>query len=64
MPMIAQTPDPEIPKMPMELREEDLEPINAAARDQGYNFITDPCCCCPVSWARTDGDADDVFKFS
>jgi hypothetical protein len=31
------------------------------ADDTAYNFITDPVCCCPVSWAR-EGNVEDLFK--
>jgi hypothetical protein len=29
-----------------------------------YNFILDPCCCCPVQWSQADGSVDDLFKFA
>jgi hypothetical protein len=63
IPIIAQTPSP------IDFREEDialfdLAPFDLAPQDQGYNFITDPCCCCPISWAKTDSSVDDVFKFA
>jgi hypothetical protein len=32
--------------------------------DSTYNFITDPCCCCPIHWARDEGNIDDLFKFA
>jgi hypothetical protein len=31
--------------------------------DGGYNFITDPCCCCPLEWTRSDRNVDELFKF-
>jgi hypothetical protein len=31
--------------------------------DGEYNFITDPCCCCPVEWSRSDRSMDEIFKF-
>jgi hypothetical protein len=30
----------------------------------GYDFIMDPCCCCPLQWQRPDAPADDLFKFA
>jgi hypothetical protein len=32
--------------------------------DTAYNFITDPCCCCPIHWARNEANLDDPFKFA
>jgi hypothetical protein len=32
--------------------------------DTAYNFITDPCCCCPIHWARDEGNLEDLFKFA
>jgi hypothetical protein len=32
--------------------------------DTAYNFITDPCCCCPIHWARNEGNVEDLFKFA
>jgi hypothetical protein len=30
----------------------------------GYDFILDPCCCCPIQWQRPHEAADDLFKFA
>jgi hypothetical protein len=32
--------------------------------DSTYKFISDPCCCCPIHWARDEGNIDDLFKFA
>lgn len=44
--------------------EEDLMfmPYNEKeVEDSQYNFLTDPCCCCPLNWATDEGINDDCF---
>jgi hypothetical protein len=31
--------------------------------DATYNFITDPCCCCPINWSAQKDNIDDLFQF-
>jgi hypothetical protein len=65
------TPEPTVPS-PDEIEEEspvdDLKSLfgfeDRGREDQQYNFITDSCCCCPVSWARNEEDLNDFFKFA
>jgi hypothetical protein len=44
-----------------ELGKDFTEPVDD---DTAYNFITDPCCCCPIHWARNEGNVEDLFKFA
>jgi hypothetical protein len=32
--------------------------------DMAYNFITDPCCCCPIHWVRNEENVGDFFTFA
>lgn len=32
--------------------------------DAKFNFIADPCCCCPVDWVNSFNDIDEYFTFA
>jgi hypothetical protein len=71
------TPDPPVPSqalldLPGEVDELGLFGIpdlrkdipSHPADDMGYNFLTDPCCCCPIHWMKDEENVDDFFTFS
>lgn len=32
--------------------------------DTKYNFLSDPCCCCPVQWVNNNDNIDDYFSYA
>jgi hypothetical protein len=59
------SPDPPTPCPPFLAG---ADPLSDFAFDDGedvaYNFIKDPCCCCPCQWTQEDRNAEDLFKFA
>ena len=43
---------------------EEMKPIFSNILDEDYNFITEPCCCCPTQWGREEDDLEMFFAFA
>ena len=41
--------------------DEEVDPIEKEMTDTQYNFLYDPCCCCPVQWTTQEDVVDEFF---